>query len=116
MRAAMTCIGFTVAATQAVIEDQGMDSLKEIQLITDDEIEESLCKVIRYPGGTIPVPPGGPEGGAANIPNSRVSVNQQAEAHLELMTFYLCHQARVSRTVLIPDITLNSIRTVRKRV
>ena len=47
-------IGFTLAASQQVIvDDLGMDSLEEIRLLSDDEIE-NLCKVIRQPGGTIP--------------------------------------------------------------
>lgn len=113
MRAAMVRIGFTIDAAQALVEEQGMDSLDEIKLLSDDEIE-SLCKVIHRPGGMIPAPPGGPEGGAANIPNPGVSVNLRAEGHLKLLAFYLRHQARDSRVVSIAGITLNSIRTVRE--
>jgi hypothetical protein len=109
----MVRIGFTVEAAQALVEEQGMDSLDEIKLLTDDEIE-SLCKVIRRPGGMIPAPPGGPAGGAANIPSPGVSVNLRAEGHLKLLAFYLRHQARVSRVVQIAEVTLNSIRTVRE--
>jgi hypothetical protein len=79
MRAAMVRIGFTEMAAQALVDEQGMDSLGEIKLLTDDEIE-SLCKVIRHPGGMIPAPPGGAAGGAANIPNPGVPVNQRAYA------------------------------------
>ena len=46
MRTAMTRIGFSELASQAIVEDQGIDSLKEILLSSDDEIE-SLRKVIR---------------------------------------------------------------------
>ena len=47
-RAAMVRIGFTkAAAQQALVEIQGMDTLEEIKLLTNDEIE-SLCKVA-YP-------------------------------------------------------------------
>lgn len=53
MRAAMTRIGFTEAAAQALVEEQGIDSLEEVKLLTDDEIE-SLCRVIRRPGGNLP--------------------------------------------------------------
>lgn len=42
MRAAMTRLGFTDAAAQALVDEQGMDSLEEIRLLTDEEIE-SLC-------------------------------------------------------------------------
>ena len=55
MRAAMVRIGFSELAAQALVEEQDMDNLDEIGLLTDDKIE-SLCKVIRRPGGTIPPP------------------------------------------------------------
>ena len=112
MRAAMTRIGFSEVAAQALVEEQGMDTLEEIKLLTDDEIE-SLCKVIRRPGGTIPQPAGAVAGAAA-IANPGVSVNQRAETHLKLLAFYLRHQARVSRVVQPADVTLDAIRTVRE--
>ncbi len=112
MRATMTRIGFTDAAAQALVKEQGIDTLEEIRLLTDSEIK-SLCKVIRRPGGTIP-PPAGAGRFAANVPNPGVPVNQRAEGHLKLLAFYLRHQARVSRVVHVPDITLESIRIVRE--
>ncbi|KAI2510528.1 Reverse transcriptase (RNA-dependent DNA polymerase) [Fragilaria crotonensis] len=110
MRATLTRIGFSEAAAQAIVEDQGIDSLDEIKLMTDIEIE-SLCNIVRRPGGTIPAIGGAP--GAAAIQNPGVSVNQRAEGHLKLLSFYLRHQARVSRTVTAADITLKTIRSVR---
>jgi ribosomal protein S13 len=53
MRTMFTRIGFTAATAQAIVEDQGLDNLAEVKLLTDDEIE-SLCKVLRRPGGTVP--------------------------------------------------------------
>lgn len=112
MRAAMTRIGFTEAAAQALVEEQGIDSLEEVKLLTDDEIE-SLCRVIRRPGGNLP-PVAGALPGAVPVPNPGVPVNQRAEGHLKLLAFYLRHQARVSRNVTVPDITLEVIRSVRE--
>jgi hypothetical protein len=115
MRATMTRIGFTDAAAQALVEEQRrIDTLglEEIRLLTDAEIE-SLCKVIRRMGGTIP-PSAGAGRGAMDVPNPGVPVNQRTEGHLKLLAFYLRHQARVSRVVNAPDITLVSIRTVRE--
>ncbi|KAI2505609.1 hypothetical protein MHU86_8851 [Fragilaria crotonensis] len=108
MRGVMTRIGFSEAAAQALVEEQGMNELEEIRLLSDDEVE-SLCKVIRRPGGTIPNPAGGPP-----IPAPGVQVNQRAEGHLKLLAFYLRHQERVSRPVNAPDLTLAMIRTVRE--
>jgi ribosomal protein S13 len=109
MRATMTRIGFTVAGSQAIVNEQDISSLAEVQLLRDDEVE-SLCKVLRRPGGMVP----GAGPGAAQVQNPGVQVNQCAEGHMELMAFYLCHQYRVSRTVISADITLDSIRTVRE--
>jgi hypothetical protein len=112
MRATMTCIGFTIAGAQQVIVDEQniLSSLYEIQLFTDDEIE-SLCKVLRHPGGMLG--PGAAPG--VLVQNPGVQVNQQrAEGHMRLMVFYLRYQARVRRVATSADITLNSIRTVRE--
>ncbi|KAI2506534.1 hypothetical protein MHU86_7849 [Fragilaria crotonensis] len=108
MRGVMTRIGFSEAAAQAIVEEQGIDALEEVKLLSDIEIE-SLCNVIRRPGGTIPG-----AAGAAPVANPGVQVNQRAEGHLKLLSFYLRHQERVSRTVHAPDITLAVIRTVRE--
>ena len=45
MRTIFVRIGFTSAAAKVIVEEQGMDVLKEIQLLTDNEIK-NLCKVI----------------------------------------------------------------------
>ena len=107
MRGVMTRIGFSELAAQALVEEQGMDDLQEIKLLSDDELE-SLIKVIRRPGGTIAGAAG------AQVANPGVNVNQRAEGHLKLLSFYLRHQERVSRTVNAPDLTLEAIRTVRE--
>ncbi|KAI2509583.1 hypothetical protein MHU86_4844 [Fragilaria crotonensis] len=108
MRGVFTRIGFSESASQALVEEQGMSDLEEIKLLSDEEVE-SLCKVIRRPGGTVPNPAGG-----APIPAPGVQVNMRAEGHLKLLAFYLRHQERVSRAVQAPDITLPVIRTVRE--
>lgn len=41
MRAVMTHIGFVEAASQALIEEQGLDTFEEIKLHGDDEIAAS---------------------------------------------------------------------------
>ncbi len=86
-----------------------MDVLEEIQLLTDDEIE-NLCKVIRRPGGVIP----GPNPGDAPVNNPTTPINLRAENHLKLLAFYLRHQRRISRAVQVANITLETIRTLRE--
>ena len=82
MRTMLNRIGFTIAASQVIVDEQGLDSLEEIRLLTDDEIE-NLCKVIRRPGGQIP----GPNPGDPPVNNPGTPVNLRAENHLKLLTF-----------------------------
>eukprot|EP00978_Attheya_sp_CCMP212_P025810 scaffold83821_cov30-Attheya_sp.AAC.1 len=46
---------FTNAAAAIITDEQGIDEMSEIKILTDSEIE-GLCKVVRRPGGTIPNP------------------------------------------------------------
>lgn len=108
MRATLTRIGFSEGAAQAIVEDQGIDSLDEIRMMSDAEVV-SLCKIVRRPGGTIPAA----AAGAAAVQNPGVPVNQRAEGHLKLLSFFLRHRARVSRIVTAADVTLETIRSVR---
>ena len=68
MRQMFTRLGFTQAAAQAIVMEQGFDTLDEVKLLKDDEVE-SLCKVIRRPGGTVPAanPAAAPEIGRAHV-------------------------------------------------
>jgi hypothetical protein len=109
MRTMLQRIGFSAAASQVLVDEQGMDTLAEIQLLTDDEIE-NLCKVVRRPGGTVP----GPNPGDAPVNNPGTPVNLRAENHLKLLAFFLRHQERVSRDTNVANVTLDTIRTVRE--
>ena len=51
LRAALTRLGFSDKAAGFITNDQGLDTLDELKVITNDEIE-SLCKVVMRPGGT----------------------------------------------------------------
>jgi len=54
MRQVMVRMGFTNEGAAAVVnpEGQGVDSIENLRLMTDTDVE-SLCAVIRRPGGTI---------------------------------------------------------------
>jgi hypothetical protein len=109
MRTMFNRLGFTVAASQVIVDEQGLDTLDEIKLLTDDEIE-NLCKVLRRPGGTIPAEnPAHPP-----VPNPGTPINLRAENHLKLLAFYLRHKERVSRQVEVASITLDAVRSIRE--
>ena len=87
IRTALVRIGFVDAAAGAIVEDQGIDSLEEIRLLTDNEIT-NLSKLFRRPGRTVPG-----VGGAAAAPvaNPGIQVNARAENNMKLLAFYLRH-------------------------
>jgi hypothetical protein len=102
-------MGLSATASVAITEEQGLDSLNEIKLLTDDEVE-SLCKVVRRPGGTIP----GPNPGDAPVNNPGIPINLRAENHLKLLAFYLRHQDRIGRVPTVASITLDTVRELRE--
>jgi hypothetical protein len=102
--------GFTNAAVQVIVNEQGMDVLEEIELLTTDDEIEDLCKVIRQPGGVIP----GPNPGNPPVNNPGTPINLRAEKLLKLLALYLHHQKRISKVVNVANITLDSIRRLRE--
>ena len=89
IRLLYTCMGFSAAAAQSMVDEQGLTSLEDIKALTDQRVE-SLCKVIRRPGGRdANVAPGDP--GAANI---GIQVSLKAEFNLMLAAFLLVAPSR----------------------
>ena len=52
LHAALTRLGFSAKAARFITDNQGLDTLDELKVLTNDEIE-SLCKVVWRPGGTV---------------------------------------------------------------
>lgn len=111
LRQAFVRIGFTNEAAQIITDVQGIDSLEEVRILTDEETGH-LCKSIRRPGGMI-ANPNAAAGQPPQVPNPGVNVAMRAEISLKLMAYYLRHAVRVQRTVTAPDITLERIRSLR---
>ena len=61
LRATLTCLGLFAKVAGFVTDDQGLDTLDALKVLTKDEIE-SLCKVVWRPGGTVPNPNSGDPG------------------------------------------------------
>ena len=88
------------AATQVTaIDGQNLSDVNDLLQLEDKDIE-TLCRVIRRPGGT----------NAAGNANPGISVSAMAEANLKRMIYELRHVARCSRTIVWGDITLVSTR------
>ena len=96
MRAAYARLGFENDAATMITDDQELDSVEELQILTDAEVE-NLCKVLRRPGGTISNPNAANQGQPAQIPNPGIQVSLRAENNLKLGCFYIRHCVRTSR-------------------
>ena len=64
--AALTRLGFSAKLDGFITNYQGLDTLDELKVLTNDEIE-SLCKVVWRPGGTVPNPNYGDPGQPATL-------------------------------------------------
>ena len=83
MRQMFEHLSFTTTAANAIIWDQGIDSLDEVHLLESSDVE-TLCKTIRRPGGTI-------WRGNQDVPNPGISVSALAESNLKIAMWYLMH-------------------------
>ena len=76
-------LGFTTTTANAIIRDQGIDSLEEVHLLEPSNVE-TLCKTIRHPSGSI-------RHGNQDVPNPSISVSALAESNLKIAAWYLMH-------------------------
>ena len=127
IRTALGRLGFSNEAANYITSNQngqGMNSLAEFAVLTDDEVE-NLCKVVRRPGGMMQnpnaaAPPGADAAAAAaaaaqpaQIPNPGLAVTLRAENNLKLACYFLRYKERTSRAVTADMITLASVRELR---
>ena len=98
MHAALQHLGFSSQAATDIMGDQGIDSLEELRVLDDKEVE-SLCKVVRKPGGP--------------TSTAGTTVSLRAEANLKLAVYYLKYLERTSRQADASNITLVNVRSFR---
>ena len=96
-------MGLSVEAATEVVNVNGQNlSVLDDFLQLEDKDVETLCRVIRRPGGV----------NAAGNQNQGMQVSAMAEANLKRMCYELRHHTRVSRPVVWADITLLSVRAL----
>ena len=88
IRAALQRLGFTNEAQTSITNSQDIDTIAELSILTDSEAE-SLCKVLRRPGGMVQV-------NGNEVPNPGTTVSIRAENNLKLACYYLRHRERTS--------------------
>jgi len=93
-------MGLSLEASTKVVNVNGQNlSILEDFLQLEDKDVETLCRVIRRPGGV----------NAAGNQNQGMQVSAMAEANLKRMCYELRHYTRVSRPVVWADVTLLSV-------
>ena len=112
MRTAFGRLGLTIEASIAVVDEQGIDTVKNFCCLRDGNIEK-LCKIIRRPGGTMPNPNAGIAGQPATINNPGVLVSLIGQTNMKLASFWLHYQELTSRLVTPADITLPNLRSIK---
>jgi hypothetical protein len=95
MVALFTRLGFTAAASVALVDVQGVDNLYEIQSLDDTKVVTLCCTLRRANGASL-----------------AHTVSAKAESNLVLAAFWLRHMVRVSRPQTPADLTLKRIRSV----
>jgi len=90
------------AATEVCnVNGQNLSAVDDFLQLGDKDIE-TLCRVIRRPGGV----------NLAGNQNQGMQISAMAETNLKRMAFQMMHTVRVSRTVIFPDIMLVSVRAL----
>ena len=108
LRAALARLGFSAKAAGFITNDQGLDTLDELKILTNDEIE-SLCTVVQSSGGNFSHPNTGYPGQPGMLSNPGEQVLLQVELNLKLACYYLRFKDRTSHVVGSPDIKLVNV-------
>jgi hypothetical protein len=114
MHSGLRAIGFTIASSDEIVDEQGYNSLTALAELTDQTCTD-LITLIRQPGGTIPNPviPGQ---GAALLPpitNPGIKVGHRALTNLKVAAFIARHLIRTSRPLDSPATALTTANIAR---
>ena len=112
MRALFERLGFFNLASAQVINTQSIDSLEELGLLTDNEVE-SPCKIVYSPGGEIPNPNTEGAGQPVRISSPGHAASMVAVKNCKLTTYDVCHCNQTMRHVTTGNFTLERCCEVR---
>ena len=120
LRAALVRLGTTAEVANEITATQGIDTIEELRILTDDEVE-TLCHAIRRPGGLMPNPAFNAAGGAAaavaagipaQITHTGHVISARAENNIKLAAYFLRFKERTSRAPDAASITLANVRSL----
>ena len=112
--AALVCMGTTADIANKITATQGIDTIEELCILTDDEVE-MLCCAIRRPGGLMLNPVINAAGGAAaataagipvQITNTGHLILARAKNNIKLAAYFLRFKEYTSRAPDAVSITL----------
>ena len=108
-------LGFLMEAAIFIQDDQGMSSLEELHLLTNNNVK-TLCKVTHHLGSTVnnPIVPTPQSVLHLQVTNPGIPVAQHAKNYLKLVSYYLMYKENTSRAVTLADITLSNIHQQRE--
>jgi hypothetical protein len=112
VRAVHACIGFTNGSDDNIVDAQGIDSVRELGHLNNDEDVINLCKPIHCPGGHLPNP-AFVAGGAMNptIPCAGIMVSQCGATNTQLAFHTVQHHNRISWATNVPMMNPTSTLT-----
>ena len=117
LRAALVHMGTTAEVANEITATQGIDTIEELRILTDDEVE-TLCYTIRRPGGLMPNPACNAAGGAATvlaagipaqITNTGRMISARAENNIKLAAYFLRFKEHTSQAPDAASITLANV-------
>ncbi len=103
MRTGLRAIGFTIASSNKIVDEQGYDDLTVLAELTDQTCID-LITLIRRPGGTItnPVIPVGGAPLLPAIPSPGIKVGHRALTNLKTAAFVVRHLICTYRPLNLP--------------
>jgi hypothetical protein len=93
MRTSLWAVGFTIAASDEIVDEQGYDSLTALAELTDQTCAD-LVALIQKPGGTIPNPDSPAPGAPLHVQNPGIKVGHSALTNLKTAAFVAPHLIR----------------------
>ena len=117
LRAALVHMGTTAKVVNEITAMQGIDTIKELCILTDDEVK-TLCRAIHCPGGLMLNPAFNAAGGVAaalaasilaQITNTGHVILARAENNIKLAAYFLQFKEHTSWAPDAASITLGNV-------
>ena len=103
MHLLFTHMGCMNQATNAIVDDQGINQMHELHCLTNTDIE-TLCRNVKHPGGVA-----AGDGGGANLGHM---ISPWAEMNIKLAAYWLWYSEKISCPRVGADVTVPAVRSI----